>query len=364
MIAKGGNRKAEGGNQFPRSRCAHNFPLPPSPLRHGLTLIELLITITIIATLSAMFLGASRVAMEQSRASRTKTTISKLHTLLMQQWNSYETRRIDLNGYALGQLNGLGMSNIDQVKSKSTATRQYQLQAKREMMKLEMPDRWSDITGTGFGGTPLYPTNPPNHYPTYLADRPTLAKIYLRRYLTADPSERFQGAECLYMIIMYACGDGEARTMFAAQDIGDVDEDGAPEFLDGWGRPIHFVRWPAGFISPLQSVLAPNGLQDVLREGDPDQDHDPDDPFGVDPMAYRLVPLIFSAGADGETLYLPEDGGVQYPDDQPRLNLNPYAQIYGNEENSDLVKLATTGGPSRTETGHLDDIHNHLQEAR
>ena len=44
-----------------------------------------------------------------------------------------------------------------------------------------------------------------------------------------------QGAECLYMIIMNACGDGEARTLFPESSIGDTDGDGAPEFLDGWG---------------------------------------------------------------------------------------------------------------------------------
>jgi prepilin-type N-terminal cleavage/methylation domain-containing protein len=66
----------------------------------GLTLIELLVTISIIATLSAMFLGASRAAMEHSRGARTKTTIDKLHTLIMERYADYETRRVDLDKYA------------------------------------------------------------------------------------------------------------------------------------------------------------------------------------------------------------------------------------------------------------------------
>jgi hypothetical protein len=166
------------------------------------------------------------------------------------------------------------------------------------------------------------------------------------------------------MIIMYACGDGESRTMFTAQDIGDVDEDGAPEFLDGWGRPIHFVRWPAGFISDMQSVVAPSGLVSIDRVGDQEGDHDPIDPFGVDDTAYRLVPLIYSAGPDGETLQISGDQYVDYPSGEPRLHFNPYAAIYGNDETSDLIRLGTTGGPDRTSTAHVDDIHNHLQEGR
>ena len=51
------------------------------------------------------------------------------------------------------------------------------------------------------------------------------------------------------LVIMNATGDGEARTLFSKQDIGDVDEDGAPEFIDGWGNPIGWIRWPAGVVS-------------------------------------------------------------------------------------------------------------------
>jgi hypothetical protein len=32
-------------------------------------------------------------------------------------------------------------------------------------------------------------------------------------------------------------------------EIGDLDGDGMPEILDAWGRPIAFLRWPAGFVA-------------------------------------------------------------------------------------------------------------------
>ena len=54
------------------------------------------------------------------------------------------------------------------------------------------------------------------------------------------------------MVITMACGDGEARTLFSENSIGDTDGDGAPEFLDGWKHPINFLRWAPGFDSQIQ----------------------------------------------------------------------------------------------------------------
>jgi hypothetical protein len=58
------------------------------------------------------------------------------------------------------------------------------------------------------------------------------------------------------MIVMAAqAEDGDARDSFKQSDVGDLDQDGLPEFLDGWGQPIKYLRWPAGFqYSDLQIV--------------------------------------------------------------------------------------------------------------
>ncbi len=54
------------------------------------------------------------------------------------------------------------------------------------------------------------------------------------------------------MVITLATADGEARTLFGENSIGDTDGDGAPEFVDGWGHPINFLRWAPGFESQIQ----------------------------------------------------------------------------------------------------------------
>jgi len=145
---------------------------------------------------------------------------------------------------------------------------------------------------------------------------------------------------------MYMTGDGEARTMFNAQDIGDTDEDGAPEFLDGWGQPISYFRWPAGFVSSFQPEdrTLPPPYRDV------DANHDPYDPYRLDVNAFQLVPLIYSWGPDGKP------GLILGKTD---TNGNPYLiDSDGYYNGSPVIE----GGKETTD--HIDNIHNHLQEAR
>ncbi len=153
--------------------------------------------------------------------------------------------------------------------------------------------------------------------------RTALNLAYLRRYnqmatirsqLNDDTEFRrrlltFQGAECLYLIITLATGDGEARSMFRDSDIGDVDQDGAPEFLDAWGNPIRILRWAPGFPSETQLSLPldPDQAGADVFASYASEDPDPFDPFRLDrlpsdsrPRAFRLVPLIYSGGPDGD----------------------------------------------------------------
>lgn len=66
-------------------------------------------------------------------------------------------------------------------------------------------------------------------------------------------ASRNEGAECLHMLLTTANGeDDTGRALFLENEVRDTDNDGMPEFIDGWGRPITWLRWPAGFISPLQ----------------------------------------------------------------------------------------------------------------
>jgi hypothetical protein len=260
------------------------------------------------------------------------------------------------------------------------------------MMSLEMPDNWGDILlkSVGSGGT-FQPS------PQILNAFPALRNSYLRRYLRVisnkDLSDNAvvnriidnQGAECLYLTIMLSTGDGEARTLFSERDIGDTDEDGAPEFLDGWGRPIHFIRWSAGFAarSDLMSGIADTDADsfDVFRRDQPNALRPGSSAYPLNPtlhptipalvrtfvaeladanLAYRLVPLIYSAGADGETDIddLPYTGSNSRP-----TSLDPYAidpDITSLVPGDNFVFGVPRDMNSDGEDNSLDNIHNHL----
>jgi hypothetical protein len=328
------------------------FRLPPFALRMraAVTLVELLVTIVIMAIIGTAIVGASRVAMESSRESKTRTMVTKLHTLMLERVESYQTRRVEFNPEIKRELASLNVNSRDRGMILADA----RLLAIRELMKLEMPDRWRDMDDP------------------VIVNRSSLSQAYWRRRARIPPpTEQHQGAECLYMIIMMSTGDGEARTLFNQQDIGDTDEDGAPEFLDGWGNPIKFIRWPAGFFE-----------QSDLMSGDPLADHDPFDHFRRDQpgvivpdlssydvprrrlyyqvkimrdrhqsgnaitAAFRLVPLIYSAGPSGKS-NLVATGDIS----TDSVNaIDPYF----------MTPKGYLGGlDDLNSTDHIDNIHNH-----
>lgn len=349
------------------ARCpeaARSTTRAPQPATRAFTLVELLVTIAIIAILAAALLGASGAAFESARRSRTKTLITKLDSLLMEKYQSFTTRRVDVDtsgfdGRVAADLRLLGL---------------------RELMKLELPDRWSDITNDA-----LITSDPRTVNSTFtyvLSEPPAITKTYLRRLQglssgDIDTIQANQSAECLYMIIMFACGDGEAADQFSEQDIADTDGDGAPEFVDGWGQPIQFVRWPAGY--NISNVMA----------FDADADHDPFDPFRRDSIAqtapspqlppltayppnpslirdqiqqmrernqrstnaltaYRLVPLIFSIGPDGDSDVFVNRGTT--------TELDPYSDRYMLDSNS--VQMAIVVDSEGDGEGWIDNITN------
>jgi len=339
-------------------------------------LVELLITITIIAILAGLVLGVATVAGETARERQTQHMIERLHTLLKEHYDTYKTRRVRLNPALEAVIDGLPNAS-SAVKGRLRA--EARLYALRELMLMEMPDRWSDVLLTAVPASNAGSVTP--QYPRYLDStgsldsygRTALASVYLRRYWQIAQNATSaaqvqallenQGAECLYLIVTVACGEGEARALFGERSIGDTDGDGALEFLDGWGRPIHFLRWAPGFDSQIQINANQLGLPD---EGNSawitaaSNDHDPFDMFRVDPFAFRLVPLIFSAGRDETSgvrlaarhvTWVPPQtppAGILLPG-YPRLS--PYWKV---NDVDGAVYLGTTS------EGSADNIHNHL----
>jgi len=359
------------------SLSARPSRLAPRAYRRGVTLIELLVTIMIISILAAAVLGVAAVAGETAREAKTRTIISRIHTLLMQHYDTYTTRRVKVQPVILTAIKNRPASTAVKGRMKAEA----RLYALREMMLMEVPDRWSDVLLNNYGSPPLSPiyldvSNTVNN-------RTEVANLYLRTLQRIQSSTNTitnaantpeeilanQGAECLYLVVMNAGGDGESRTLFPESSIGDTDGDGAPEFLDGWGHPIQFLRWAPGFESDIQ--LNAVELDSPLTGSSPEawqsagtSDHDPFDLYRAQPVAFRLTPLVYSSGRDEEGGMVTETtdlvwrpgGTLNISNTQPyfSLRLDPYLK-HAVAPSGNYYFGTDTGEKTAT-----DNIHNHL----
>jgi prepilin-type N-terminal cleavage/methylation domain-containing protein len=240
--------------------CNLQFAICNSPSRRrGFTLVELLVVIAIIAMLAGAVMGALARTQEVARADATKATVAKLHALVMRREESYASRRIPMN------LN----ATLKQGQQAYAALRKQVL---RDLMRMEMPERWCDIT-TG----PLVAGLP----------QPSLQHLYQTKYNANKPgaSSDHQQAKCLYLWVTTSIP--EAKTMFSTKEVApNLDGDNWPMFIDGWGNPIGFLRW-----APGATTWSDVQIDDTASTN---FHHDPFDPNFIEPTAYHLYPLIFA----------------------------------------------------------------------
>jgi hypothetical protein len=197
----------------------------------------------------------------------------------------------------------------------------------RDLQRMELPDRISDInvgnamnqpaTIVALADRVLVDVGPPPRY-VRDTDRSRRVSVPVNWFTAASPPNRFaayrrlirptwttefQSAECLYMIMATTfVGGAPALEQIPSSNIGDIDGDGMPEVLDGWGRPLGFVRWPVGFEDPELSVdrSMPDDFDPLRADFASIPGVNNDVTAGGVQRPWSIRPLIISAGADGE----------------------------------------------------------------
>jgi hypothetical protein len=348
-----------------------------------------------ITLLASMSMFALYGVMEQTKETRTRVQIAKLNDLILEKWEAYRSRTVRLRIPPGTSRNPRVLANA-------------RLLALRDLMRMELPDRQTDLLD--FPITITVGT-----YPARLP-APSVWRAYRRsagftpRNATQIPStwsRANESAECLYMIISQIReGDGNALGFFSASEIGDVDGDGLNEILDGWSRPIYFLRWAPGFTyhpgpDNAWGVAGVNddnlGATDDLGErgylGSDDMlvsdiqpvnaKEFPDlfDPLRVDARwsdniegnePFAIMPLIFSAGRDGVfDLFDAPDPSPGTPFRYATVQNDPY-YVFSDPNGGPDRQIGTPvdgagdpdlpSGPDGVENW-TDNITNHLIEA-
>lgn len=328
-------------------------PCSRPTLRPAFTLMELLVVVTVIAILAGMVLGGLNAARETARVAKTRATIAKIDKIIMAKYESYRSRRLPLGSAELeamaGQYRSLGETPM-------RALARARMNATRDLMRMEMPDRWNDVVeADGSVRAPLR-----------LPAVPALAQRYWSAFNASradrKTKERWGPAECLYQIVMATPG---AAGQFQESEIGDSDGDGLKEFRDAWGNPILYLRWPAGFTPGYRADTD-------LQTGDAP---DPFDPLRIlgPQQSYALYPLIYSAGPNGlydVNIGKPEPNGGNHSDDpyfrynlNATYDLNPYVP-FASGNSAPMIGTPIDEDPVNGSNDWLDNIHNHHLDLR
>jgi len=299
--------------------------------RRGFTLVELLVVITILSLMSGMFLVAYRGAAEESNIQKSRSTIQKISEVLNARMDEYSNYAVALRVISTG---GSIPSNVGPVAGANASTavlrERARLLALRDIIRMEMPDHPDDIKCTTFWAgsrnsaqfKTFLETSLNQPIPTGLGNL-ALGSISVRNTLTSRtralmtrvsagglPLSEWDkvnaNAELLFLIVEGSDFNGSnAIELFGKSEIGDTDGDGLNEFIDAYGRPIRWIRWPAGFSGAsrfypdmLDPALVSGGRLLVNSEAYDRLGSDPGWGSSL-PPGTGLTPLVVSPGGDG-----------------------------------------------------------------
>jgi len=243
--------------------------------RQGFTMVELLVVIGLILFLMSISIVALNSALGLARQRATQATILKVHGLMQQRVDAFNRAmdRTNLEPNIAKIVKDLGVTT-----RRSQDEKVYQILARKQVFQTRFPQNFSE-------------------------HNVTLSQPYAAKHRRDTES-----AALLYWLLTSSEVFGIApvdESEFSSNEVRDTDGDGLLEFVDGWGRPLRFYRWPTqlfrpgtssspagvnGTSTPIQ--LAPinriyaqviwQGLPAITATGnglDP-LNHDPDDPTG------------------------------------------------------------------------------------
>jgi len=254
--------------------------------RRGFTLIELLMVIAIIGIMLTMSLVVMFGITDQASEEATNSTIQKANRLLELRIDGFnrafpgisanwEAAFISHVAREVASRQGVPQARAEALLNRfAEGSPVWEILAKKAAYRFEFPQRIEEIlAGAPFGNDTnsntipdtlevklLRPTAerqlrdgydsvPPNASPTPTEINSRMTSLWAIHNLNRTT----ESSELLYFFLFHSGNFGSAeisRDEFTEKEIADTDGDGLPEFVDAWGQPLRFYRWPTRLIDP------------------------------------------------------------------------------------------------------------------
>ena len=244
--------------------------------RFAFTLIELLVVISIIGILITILGVAVTTTLRKAREAATVALIQKIDGLLDERLKGFEraTKSRDFERIIQLQTQSLEASGIFGVRKSVIAAI-----ARKNNFRQYFPQRYEDlarlVSSGPLAGVPLvFVGEDVNGNQVLDSGEDTngngVLDVPQPRYDHTRHNRETESSAILYYSLtkMDAFGVppvGESE--FGTNEVRDTDGDGLLEFVDGWGRPLRFYRWPTRLIKP-NGVFGPDGQPGVAGTDD------------------------------------------------------------------------------------------------
>ena len=246
--------------------------------RAGFTIIALLVVITIIGLLMSIGMASYGVIIGGVRERATRTTLSKIQSLIDSRAQAFNRRYI--KSYSV-------TSSPERILTgQSLSGSAADIAAMKLLEAKWFPQSGTDLLDTGITiNGRIVMRQMSSLYPNFVT--PT-------GYKTVTNPELFYD----FLTQEASLGNPTGRVDFDAREVNDHDLNGLPCFIDGWGNPIRFYRWPtrlfrpqgqtAGGVAPIltkadltNAMLVISSLPGniPMADGATDLGRDPDDPL-------------------------------------------------------------------------------------